>query len=93
MGDMMFMYAEQEAEEGTLKWPSKDPYPWTSKLVGMVNPTAATFQQWQNLQCNITKWMCLTCLLYNKKNYKEVNLDFCSFLLIGTEKRIIGITG
>lgn len=43
MEDMMFIYAEQEAEEGTLKWPSKDPYPWTSEMVGMVNPIAATF--------------------------------------------------
>lgn len=28
---MMCMYAEQEAEEGTVKLPSKDPCPWTSE--------------------------------------------------------------
>lgn len=44
MEGTMCMYAEQEAEEGTLKWPSKDPCPWTSEMVGTVNPAAATFQ-------------------------------------------------
>lgn len=81
MEGTMCMYAEQEAEEGTLKWPSKDPCPWTSEMVGTVNPAAATFQPVPQFggrthRLNITEWMCLTCLLYNKNNYKEVILDF-----------------
>ena len=31
MEGMMCMYAEQETEGETMKWPSKDPCPWTSE--------------------------------------------------------------
>lgn len=48
---------------------------WHGKSCSSNFSTSATVW-WQNSHLNITEWMCLTCLLYNKNNYKEVILNF-----------------
>lgn len=84
MEGTMYMYAEQEAEGGTLKWPNKDHCPWTSEMIGTVNLAAVTFTPVQKFGCRIQRLtiierMCLTSPLYDKNNCKEVILDFSYF--------------
>lgn len=48
MEGTMCTYAEQEADEGTMKWPSKDPCPWTFEKTRLP-------QFWrQSSECHLT---------------------------------------
>lgn len=73
----MCMCAEQEAEEGTMKWPSKDPCPWTSEekrcnnkdKVGMLNTATTSFQP-------VPQFGGRTVQIYWKEEEEETGLSF-----------------